>query len=44
MRREYVNIHNVGDLNPKDYDILLINMDYNILKAEISMFGGIPYL
>lgn len=43
MHREYIDIHNVGNLNPKDYDILLINVDYNILKAKISKFGGILY-
>lgn len=43
-RKEYVDIHDVGGLNPKDYDVLLIDVDYNVLQGEISTLCGIPYL
>lgn len=44
MRGEDVNIHDVGGRNPKDFDVLLTDVDYDVLKAEISELGGIPYL
>lgn len=43
-RGEYVDVHDVGGLNPKDYDVLFTDVNYNILRGEISVLGGIPYL
>ena len=43
-RKEYVDIHDVGGPNPKDYDVLLKDVDYHVLQDEISTLGGIPYL
>ena len=43
-RKEYVYLHDAGGLNPKDYDVLLKDVDYNVLQDEISTLGGIPYL
>ena len=44
-RGEYVDIHEVGGLNPKEYDILLVGVDYNVLaekkveEAPAMVFG-----
>lgn len=35
-RKDYVDIHDVGGLNPKDYDVLLTDVDYNVFQDEIS--------
>ena len=43
-RGEYVDVHDVGGLNPKDYDVLLTDVNYDILRGEISVLGGILYL
>lgn len=43
-RGEYVDIHDVGGPNPKDYDVLISDVNYNILRGEVSVLGGIPYL
>lgn len=43
-RKEYVDIHDVGGLNPQDYDSLITDVDYSVLHEEISTLGGIPYL
>ena len=44
MRGEYVDIHDIRGPDPKDYDVILTDVDYDTLKAEISELGGIPYL
>lgn len=43
-RGEYVDVHDVGGLNPKDYDVFLTDVNYNLLQGKISVLGGIPYL
>ena len=43
-RGQYVDIHDVGGLNPKDYDVLLTDVNYDILQGELLTLVGIPYL
>ena len=40
----FVDIHDIGGVDPKDYDVLLSDMDNNTLHSEISKLVGIPYL
>jgi hypothetical protein len=43
-RGQFVDIHDVGGVDPKDYDVLLSDMDNNTLRSEVSKRAGIPYL
>lgn len=43
-RGEYADVHDVEGLNPKDYDVLITDVNYNLLRGEISALVGIPYL
>ena len=43
-RGEFVDIHDIGGTDPKDYDVLLTDMDNHLLHSEISELVGIPYL
>jgi hypothetical protein len=43
-RGEFVDIHDIGGVDPKDYDVLITDVDNNTLHSEISKPTGIPYL
>jgi hypothetical protein len=43
-RGEFVDIHDVGGTDPKDYDVLITDMTNETLQSEISELVGIPYL
>jgi len=39
-----VDIHDIGPVDPKDYDVLITDIDDHKLHSEISDLVGIPYL
>jgi hypothetical protein len=43
-RGEFVDVHDIGDVDPKDYDVLITDVNNNTLHSEISELAGIPYL
>lgn len=43
-RGRFVDIHDIGPVDPKDYDVLITDIDDNKLHNEISDRVGIPYL
>jgi hypothetical protein len=43
-RGEFIDIHNVGGVDPKDYDVLITDIDSNKLRSEIAEVIGILYL
>jgi hypothetical protein len=43
-RGEFVDIHNIGGVDPKDYDVLITDIDNDTLHSEISKLVDIPYL
>lgn len=42
-RGEYIDIHDISK-NPKDYDVLISDIDHKVLGTTISKDLGIPYL
>jgi len=42
-RGQFVDIHDISSVDPKDFDVLLSDVD-NTLHSEISKLVGIPYL
>jgi hypothetical protein len=40
----FVDIHDIGGTDPKDYDVLITDIDNDTLRSEISELVGIPYL
>src|SRR5436853_7454752 len=43
-RGEFVDIHDIGGMSPKDYDVLITDIENNTLQGEISKLAGVPYL
>ena len=43
-RGEFVDIHDIAGVDPKDYDVLITDIDNDTLHSEISKLLGIPYL
>jgi hypothetical protein len=43
-RGKFIDIHDFGSVSPKDYDVLITDIDNNTLEGEISNLAGIPYL
>jgi hypothetical protein len=43
-RGQFVDIHDIGGVDPKDYDALLSDMDNSTLHSQVSKRVGIPYL
>lgn len=43
-RGDFIDIHDVGGVDPKDYDVLITDIDSNKLRSEIAEVIGIPYL
>jgi hypothetical protein len=43
-RGEFVDIHDIGGVDPKDYDVLITDMNNDTLHSEISKLVDIPYL
>ena len=43
-RGTFVDVHDIGPVNPKDYDVLITDIDDHKLHSEISDLVGIPYL
>jgi hypothetical protein len=44
QRGEYIDIHDVGGVDPKDYDVLITDVNDETLRTEVSQVVGIPYL
>jgi hypothetical protein len=40
----FVDVHDIGPVDPKDYDVLITDIDDHKLHSEISDLVGIPYL
>jgi hypothetical protein len=43
-RGEFVGIHDIGGVDPKNYDVLITDMNDEALRHEISELVGITYL
>ncbi|KAF2187162.1 hypothetical protein K469DRAFT_749516 [Zopfia rhizophila CBS 207.26] len=43
-RGEFVDIHDIGGVDPKDFDVLITDMDESTLRNEIAELAGIQYL
>jgi hypothetical protein len=43
-RGQVVDVHDAVGVQPKDYDVLLTDMDRDTLHTDISKVVGIPYL
>jgi len=41
---EFVDIHDVGGVDPKDYDVLITDMNENTLRNDVAKLAGIPFL
>ncbi|KAF8455263.1 hypothetical protein BDZ91DRAFT_746834 [Kalaharituber pfeilii] len=44
QRGKYIDIHDVGGVDPKDFDVLITDVNDESLRNEISQVVGIPYL
>jgi hypothetical protein len=42
-RGEFIDIHDVGNVDPKDYDVLITDVNDEKLQSEIAKVMGIPY-
>ncbi|KAI9766926.1 MAG: hypothetical protein M1840_006223 [Geoglossum simile] len=40
----FIDIHDIGGVDPKDYDILITDVDNDILESKISELAGVSYL
>jgi hypothetical protein len=43
-RREFIDIHDVGGVDPEDFDILITDMTDNNLRSDVAELIGMPYL
>jgi len=43
-RGAFFDIHDIGGVDPNDYDVLITDVDDHTLHNEISDLVGIPYL
>ena len=43
-RGQFIDIHDIGGVNPEDYDVLIMGMNDNKLRTEIAELLGVPYL
>jgi len=43
-RGEFVDIHDIGGVDPKDYDVSITDVVNDTLHSEISKLAGIPCL
>jgi len=43
-RGEFIDIHDIAGVDPKDYDVLITDMNENKLRTEIAELLGVPYL
>jgi hypothetical protein len=43
-RGEFVDVHDISGMNPKDYDVLITEVDNDTLHSKISKLVDIPYL
>src|SRR5436190_20820609 len=43
-RGEFTDIHDIGGVEPEDFDVLITDMDDNTLRSEVAELVGIPYL
>ncbi|KAI5795270.1 hypothetical protein EDC01DRAFT_630006 [Geopyxis carbonaria] len=42
-RGEYVDIHDIGGIDPEEYDVLITDVNQEIMQGEIAEVVGIPY-
>jgi hypothetical protein len=43
-RNKFIDIHDIGGVDPKDYDVLLTDINDNTLRSDVAEIVGIPYL
>ena len=43
-RGEFIDIHDIGGVSPKDFDALITDMDDKNLRSEVAELISIPYL
>ena len=43
-RGQFIDIHDIGGVDPKDYDVLITDISDNKLRTEIAELLGVPYL
>ena len=43
-RGQFVDVHDISGVDPKDYDVLISEVDHGTLHSEISKLVDIPYL
>jgi hypothetical protein len=43
-RGQFVDIHDIGGVDPNDYDVLITDINNDTLHSEISKLVDIPYL
>ena len=43
-RGEFVDIHDIGGIDPKDFDVLITDIDNKKLRSEVAEVVGIQYL
>jgi len=43
-RGTFVDVHDIGGVDPNDFDVLITDVDDNTLHNEISDLVGVPYL
>ena len=44
VERGEFDIHDIGGVDPKDFDVLLTDLSDNTLRSEVADIVGIPYL
>jgi hypothetical protein len=43
-RGEFIDIHDVGGVEPEDFDVLIRDMTDNNLRSDVAELIGMPYL
>jgi hypothetical protein len=43
-RGEFIDIHDVGGVEPEDFDVLISDMNHNNLRSDVAELIGMPYL
>ena len=43
-RNEFIDIHDMGGVDPNSYDVLLSDINDNMLRSDVAEIVGIPYL
>ena len=43
-RGEFVDVHDIGGVDPESFDVLITDIDKGTLHSDISELVGLPYL